>query len=165
MTLIKTAKTIDSVLSLHTDMQHNARPKHKMLHMSHAGAAPKESEVSGLGLMKGERQSSGQGQVKQWLRCTNLSDKLLLLSAQDLTLLSSLRLQLCFSGCQDSNSKETIYMLCLLSCIHSHMFKVKRLLKHVGLELIPADTGQETWCTLDKLPVHHRAGIGRQKVY
>lgn len=91
MILIKAGKAIDSVLSLHTDMQHNVRPKHKMLHMSHAGAALKEPEVSGLGLMKGERQSSGQGQVKQWLRCTNLSDKLLLISAQDLTLLSSLR--------------------------------------------------------------------------
>lgn len=83
MILIKVGKAIDT--------QQNARPKHKMLRMSHAGAAPKESEVSGLGLMKGERQSTGQGQVKQWLRCTNLSDKLLLLSAQDLTLLSSLR--------------------------------------------------------------------------
>lgn len=36
--------------------------------------------------MKGVERS----QVKQWLRCTNLSDKLLLLSAQGLTLLSGL---------------------------------------------------------------------------
>lgn len=36
--------------------------------------------------MKGVERS----QVKQWPRCTNLSDKLLLLSAQGLTLLSGL---------------------------------------------------------------------------